>query len=244
MSKICIVIPCFNEAFRIQAKEFLKFLEENPPYEILFVNDGSTDNTIEKLTFIKNNHPSRVDIITLSPNQGKASAVRDGVLWAHHKNQYEIIGFIDADLSVPFNEIHNIVGYLNGNVVMVFGSRIKIYGSNINRVFYRHILGRVFATIASLYLKKSIYDSQCGIKFFKSHIIESLFHEKFKTNWIFDLELFERYFKKNDANSILEIPLKSWNDISGSKINILTAPAILYEIMILIMTRIGEKKIL
>ncbi len=230
MQKICIVIPCYNEQLRLPINKFTESYNTSN-YSFLFVNDGSKDLTIDVLNEFKKGREDRVFILDCKENNGKSEAVRLGVLSALKQNDFSIIGYLDADLATPLTEVEKITKHINENIYVSFGSRIKRIGTNIKRKWYRHILGRIFATIASKMLKVGVYDTQCGAKFFHKNIIESLFSDKFISKWIFDLEIFFRIIKYNDINKIAkEIPLENWEDISGSKIKFIHLIKIPFEI--------------
>ncbi len=223
MQKICIIIPCYNEQNRLPVSQFIKGYE-NSNYYYLFVNDGSSDQTIEVLKNISNNRSDRISILDMKENKGKAEAVRQGVLSALLWQKFDIIGYLDADLATPIREVDKITKALDKQILFAFGSRVQRVGVNINRKWYRHIMGRVFATFASKMLKMNVYDTQCGAKFFHIDIVKNIFATKFQSNWIFDLEIFFRIsqeLKNQDINSYAkEIPLDNWADINGSKIKL------------------------
>jgi len=221
MNKVCIIIPCFNEQHRLPINEFIEFYSTN--FNFLFVNDGSTDLTINALNFIKAGREDRIFILELKENQGKAGAVRRGMLYANHMNIFSIIGFLDADLSIPLDEARRLITYLEDDeVIFVFGSRIQRIGVNIKKKLYRHLLSRFFATVVSNMLKINVYDTQCGLKLFKSEIVDGLFKENFRTRWIFDVEIFYRFlniYRDKNINKISkEIPLDICIHVEGSKI--------------------------
>jgi glycosyltransferase involved in cell wall biosynthesis len=237
MQKICIVIPCFNEQYRLPLNEFIVSYNTSS-YYYLFVNDGSKDLTINVLNELRKGKEDRIFILDCKENSGKAEAVRKGVLTALKLQDFSVIGYLDADLATPLIEISRIVNQITGNIYFAFGSRIKMIGSDINRKWHRHIFGRIFATIASKMLNIGVYDTQCGAKFFDSNIVENIFSEKFNTKWIFDLELFLRFktlYKNIDINKIAkEVPLENWRDIGGSKLklkNLITVPLELLKLM-------------
>ncbi len=98
--KIALVIPCYNEALRLKARDFTQGLDLG--LDFLFVNDGSHDKTLEILSQIKETCPDRIQILGLSSNCGKAEAVRQGMKAAISLN-YSYVGYWDADLSAPLS---------------------------------------------------------------------------------------------------------------------------------------------
>lgn len=219
MQKICIIIPCYNEEKRLDVFSFSKFIEQNT-YDFLFVNDGSNDCTQEILLKLQNKVPEKISLLKTDENKGKAEAVRSGFLKAMGSKSYEIIGYLDADLATPLNEIPYLTNYLNGSYEIVIGARVKRLGTNIQRNLSRHYLGRIFATFSSFILKIKVYDSQCGAKFFKHNTAQLLFDMPFSSKWLFDLEIIYR-FKKNKQDKlndfIIEIPLRTWEEKHSSR---------------------------
>ncbi len=237
MQKICLVIPCYNEQYRLPVNEFTESCK-NSDYYYLFVNDGSTDLTINVLKQIRIGRADRICILDIKKNQGKAEAVRRGILKALEWKDFHIIGYLDADLATPLYTIHKIIAVINDNIRFAFGSRIQRIGANIQRKWYRHLLGRIFATIASKMLDIKVYDTQCGAKFFHVSIVEALFSKKFKTKWIFDLEIFFRLlqlYKNININLYSkEVPIEEWIDVKGSKLKLSHLLKIPFELLKLV----------
>ena len=220
MQKTCIIIPCYNEEHRLQVLQFAEYIYAHP-YHFCFVNDGSLDNTLSKLKEIKTLCPEKVLIIDLKSNKGKAEAVRTGILHAHMSQDFEILGFLDADLSTPLNEIKYLLSHFDEPTQIIIGSRVRLMGANITRNIYRHYSGRIFVTFANLILGFKVYDSQCGAKFFHRDTIPNLFRKPFKTKWLFDLEILKRYYHANSdyfGKTVKEIPLKEWHEKNQSKL--------------------------
>jgi glycosyltransferase involved in cell wall biosynthesis len=196
--------------------EFLSFLEKYPEYTLLFVNDGSTDNTLNILEDLKIQNDVGIQVLNNTENQGKANSVRNGMFHAliHCKSTY--LAFLDADLATPLNEIIQMVSVLNENEKfdVSFGSRIRRLGANIQRSGIRHYLGRIFVTYTNLMLKINVYDSQCGAKVFRNFTITPIFETPFISNWFFDIEVILR----TDKNRIIEIPVSMWTEIKDSKL--------------------------
>lgn len=225
--KSIIIIPCFNEGQRLPVKIFYEFLREQHLIKFLFVDDGSTDNTYQVLKSLNNSFPKKTDLLKLPKNCGKAEAVRLGMLLALSKKP-DLVGFWDADLATPLTELNRFVSVFSAHpkIKWVFGSRVKLLGRQIERNELRHYMGRVFATFVSFVLDLPIYDSQCGAKMFRVCAeFENVITEKFKSKWIFDVELIARltkYLQKTDKYSphtvIYEIPLNTWIDVKGSKL--------------------------
>jgi glycosyltransferase involved in cell wall biosynthesis len=223
MRKIAIIIPCFNEAARLPVSRFGGFLKTTDT-DLIFVNDGSTDNTAAVLETLKEIRPVRVTVINEAINRGKAEAVRRGVCLALGEG-YEYVGFWDADLATPLEEIPDFLQVLEQqqHLDMIFGARVKLLGRNVRRKASRHYLGRVFATFVSWTLGIPIYDTQCGAKLFRvtSHS-QKLFGQPFLSRWVFDVEIIARYLQEmgrtTAVSRIYEFPLRSWIDVAGSKL--------------------------
>jgi dolichyl-phosphate beta-glucosyltransferase len=222
-STLCLVIPCFNESLRLQIDQFKIFLESNPSISICFVDDGSGDNTVEVIKTNFENH-ERVDLLELKENGGKAEAVRKGVLSLEERD-FKYIGFWDADLATPLKEAREFVQKADeGKYLSVMGARVLRLGGKVSRKWYRHLLGRVFASLASIVLKIPVYDTQCGAKIYEKELAIKIFKEKFLSYWIFDIELF---FRIRDVikpakleDHLYEHPLSKWDDVAGSKLSI------------------------
>lgn len=223
MNTTCaIIVPCYNEANRIDVNKFKAFEKQNDTIHFYFINDGSSDNTKAILdSFLETSN--QFNVVHLPKNVGKAEAIRQGVL--NINTQYEYIGYLDADLSTPLNEIERLLKYAENNKKpFVMGSRVKRIGSDIERRLKRHISGRIIATIIdSFILKLGIYDTQCGSKIIDYQLAKELFNEPFETKWLFDVELILRaklkYGKSYCLNNIIEIPLLKWEDVGESKIS-------------------------
>ena len=221
MQKI-IIIPCYNEANRLPAHDFVEFAINNQEILFLFVNDGSTDNTLEVINSLASQNDCFLSL-DLDKNGGKAEAVRQGMLYAANNFESEYIGFWDADLATPLNEIPRFIESAQLNHFhIVSGLRLMRLGAKVKRLRSRHYLGRFFATAASLVLKLPVYDTQCGAKLYQTDVVNSLFKDPFITRWLFDVELLARYIqlfgKEKAKNNIYECPLFQWEDIKGSSL--------------------------
>ncbi len=227
MSQAIIVVPCYNEALRLDVVKFKAFSREHPHHRFLFVDDGSTDGTSGVLDDLCRSDPGRFATCGLPENVGKAEAVRQGLLRAFEDDP-DYVGYWDADLSTPLDAILALCSVLDSrrDIDMVFGARVSLLGRSVKRDLLRHYLGRVFATAASLALGIGFYDTQCGAKVFRAtHEIMSLFQGPFSTRWIFDVEIVARLVATRRATDrprvgevVYEFPLHEWRDVAGSKV--------------------------
>lgn len=233
MSPIAIIIPCYNEEKRLNISAFNQFLQSHTDAHIFFVNDGSEDDTLQKIEeLIPSN---RIETINLPENLGKGEAIRRGIIFAHGSHLFNYVGYLDADLSTSIEEFYEIYTYARqNNADFIFGSRIKKLGSVIKRSFLRHIIGRTLVTLLDKKFKLGYYDTQCGAKLFKSSLIDGLVKEPFATKWFFDIELFLRIKKQNKNYIGIEYPLKVWSNVKGSKINLLSFPSVCKEVFVLL----------
>jgi len=219
-----IIIPCYNEEKRLLLDKFREFVEKYPDCSLLFVNDGSKDNTLAVLNDFAKEH-SAINVLNLPKNSGKAEAVRQGVLYAVNANPIpDFVAFYDADMATPTEDLYAMIELIDKkSYYAVIGSRILRLGGDIERTFMRGIMSRVFANVASRVLQHlRVYDTQCGAKVFRISVAQLIFEKPFITNWIFDVELFARMIKQYGIEEmytkVYEFPLTAWRDVHGSKI--------------------------
>lgn len=218
-----LVIPCYNEESRLKPQVFLDYLKSNNHIAFLFVNDGSSDNTRGVIEQMRAICPSRVNILDLKENSGKAEAVRKGLLHASASGS-QYVGYWDADLATPLDAIEDFlrVAARLPELEVVYGARKSMLGHRIERKLSRRIVSRTCATLARLAVRLPISDTQCGAKLFKNtdKLTNSL-QQQFTSGWLFDVELFSRLANQIDllSGKFYEYPLVEWTEIPGSKID-------------------------
>ena len=226
MAKTIVVVPCYNEAARLDPRSFREFAALHPEIQLLFVNDGSTDSTGQLLQSMASDSPSQLQLLNLELNGGKAEAVRQGVLLSL-ESEPDFFGYWDADLATPLDAIPFFRETLlrRTDIDVVIGSRLKLAGHRIDRRLIRRILGSVFATVASRALGRVIRDTQCGAKMFRcTDLTAGLFSVSFRSRWIFDVEILSRVAAQRavkgmpENGGVYELPLDSWADVEGSKV--------------------------
>lgn len=224
---LVLVVPCYNEAARLTPQPFLDFVAARRSARLLFVDDGSTDETAQVIARMRAAGKDAIGVLRLASNQGKAEAVRAGILEALH-GRPGLVGFWDADLSTPLGAVDDFLALAakRPDIEIILGSRVMLLGRDIRRQAWRHYLGRACATLISMTLDLPVYDTQCGAKMFRtSDEVAALFAAPFSSRWIFDVEILARYLAMPIAPNelprrarIYELAVPVWHHRSGSKL--------------------------
>lgn len=220
-NKIVVIVPCFNEADRLNLFYFNELSKiQNTIW--IFIDDGSTDNTSQILK--KLSTKTNVMNLRIDRNMGKSNAIAYGMDFASHEfSNIEWIGFLDSDGAFASEDVARIIKMANSikRFDAIYTSRVKMAGRNIKRNNVRHVIARLITSLFGLVWREIPYDTQSGFKLYRySDDYKSLFIEPFKTKWFFDIELSIRYLKcKEKEINVWEEPVTSWLDIPGSKIN-------------------------
>jgi len=140
--------------------------------------------------------------------------------------------YLDADLATPTEEVQRLwsVCQESASLEIVFGSRIHLCGSKIKRHMGRHITGRIFAFFAEHTLGTHVYDTQAGAKFFRNTpALSQALATPFCDRWSFDVELLGRLGRLGAfPERALEVPLRNWRDVPGSKVSLRQGVASLF----------------
>ena len=219
-----VVIPCYNEEQRLSRDIFSEFSKQNLGYHLCFVNDGSTDKTLEVLEAMRSGNEDHISIYNCAKNGGKAAAVRQGMLHLAKDDQFDYIGFLDADLSTDFRDFDDLVQTLeNSDFKIVSGSRMSRMGANITKESARKLISMRINLLIRSILRMPFNDTQCGAKIMDKDIVENMFTKPFITKWLFDVEIFMRmrkfYGAEKAKSMICEQPLKRWVHADGSKLS-------------------------
>jgi len=210
--KISVVIPCFNEERNIanNIRKILSYLEINfENFEIIAVNDGSTDKTTGELKNLQNEIP--LTIIDNCENEGKGKAVRDGIL----KSNNEIVMFLDADLAIPIEELEKFLVEIKNGYDLAIASRLVPGGKVIQKVlWYRIIMEKAFRIIRTIIINNyKVKDTQCGFKVFKREAAMKIFPLMTIKRFAFDAEIIfiagKCKFKIKELPITLQNPIRS-----------------------------------
>lgn len=220
---LSVIIPAFNEEPNFkkgslnEVPEYLN--KQDYAYEILIVDDGSSDKTAELAQDFAKKH-SNIRVIK-NPHQGKAETVKTGV----EESKGEIILFTDFDQATPISEVSSLLKFFP-EYDIVIGSRALPGAKREKEPIHRHLMGLGFNFVVQLFAIKGIRDTQAGFKCFKSQVAKELFSslrvyakgKKVKGALVtaFDVELLFLAHKR--GFKIKEVPI-IWHHVQTSRVN-------------------------
>ncbi len=211
---LSVVMPCLNEAKVVERslKETAKVLREQQldSFEILLVDDGSTDGTWDLAKQVAATIPE-VHLARIPVNGGKGNAQRKAFEMTHG----EIICFLDGDLDIHPRHIPSFVQILkNDHTQVVIGSK-RHPASSIDYPLRRRVLSSGYEMFLRALFGLEIKDTQTGIKVFRRHVLEEILPRGLVKRYAFDAELL--ILAKRLGFKIVEAPIEtqSW-DGNGS----------------------------
>ncbi|MHB8231710.1 MAG: dolichyl-phosphate beta-glucosyltransferase [bacterium] len=214
---LSVVIPAYNEEKRIKEtiialRSYLK--SKKYVYELIVVDDGSSDGTLNVLKDILS---ADLRVITITKS-GKGTAVKEGVLSARGDCDY--VFFMDADLSTAASEIESFIGIFKSEpeTDIIIGSRYLPEGSVIVQPPFRNLVGKTFSLIKSKLLGINFYDSQCGFKAFRMQTAKKIFAKSEIKGFSFDVEILYIALLNN-----IKVKEKSvnWHHKPGGHVNLI-----------------------
>lgn len=201
------MIPAHNEESRLPRTlgkifDFLK--DQSYSYEVIIVENGSTDRTLALAQAFALKHPNL--LVYQEARPGKGNAVQQGMLKA--TGQYRFI--CDADLSMPIEEIQKFIPPILTDFDVAIGSREAPGAIRYNEPSYRHLGGRAINFIIRLLILPGLNDTQCGFKCFSADTAETIFRQQTLLGWSFDIE--NLYIARRKKLRIKEIPIQWYYD--------------------------------
>ncbi len=217
---LSVIIPAYNEAARLGQSlvAIADYLESSgkgsPGFEILVVDDGSSDATRD----VARDHVERgVRLISLAQNRGKGGALQVGVAASRGAR----VLLTDADLSTPISDLARLEEYLE-SVPIVIGSR-AVAGSDVelSQPFYRVAMGKIFNSMIRLAGLGSIRDTQCGFKLLDGDVARRLFPLLVTSGFAYDVELL--WLGQRLGYQVQEVGVR-WRNSAASTVDVLRDP--------------------
>jgi dolichyl-phosphate beta-glucosyltransferase len=213
---LSVIIPAYNEEKRLEPtlRELHAFLAPSGLcYEIIVVDDGSSDGTVALCERVAADMPA-LQCIACRPNRGKGHAVRTGMLAARGAVRL----MCDADGSTPASEMPRLINRIwMGKADIAIGSRYAA-GRALGRKqpLYRRLWSRAANQVVQRALVGGIRDTQCGFKVFSARAAEAIFGVTRIDGWAFDLEALTLARR---MGFVVEEIAVFWSDDPRSRIN-------------------------
>ncbi len=189
------------------------FEQKNWDFELIFVQDNSTDSTSSILDVyrLKDNH---IRIINIPTRVGKGGAIMYSTI-VHPTKKY--VAYLDVDLAADPSELGKLLEHINDHD-MVIGSRI-LRGNllPIKRSFHRSLLSRSYSKLFRILFRIPVFDPQCGFKLIRKEVALRLFHDVMITDFAFDTDMIVAAFTQ--GLRIKEIPI-NWKEGKDSTVSI------------------------
>jgi dolichyl-phosphate beta-glucosyltransferase len=231
---LTLVLPAYNEAERLPdaLDELFGYLGRSGParaggrpasdrgaWDVLVVDDGSTDDTVAivearpEAAAGPDGSGARLRVLRM-PHGGKGAAVRGGIMAATG----DLVVFADSDMATPPDQLPLLTDALAGYDIAL-GSRVQPDGSDrrASQPVYRRMLGKLFHTLAALWVTGPVPDSQCGFKGFRREVGQDLFARQRITSIVFDAEII--HLARRRGYTMVSIPV-SWTDKRGSRMRV------------------------
>jgi len=216
---LSIIIPAYNERTRLPAtlQRIIDYMKGSvwSDWEIIVVDDGSTDGTAE-VAEAAHEADACVRVLHNPGNRGKGYAVRNGML--HSGMDWRLL--TDADLSAPIEELEKLWNAVkDGNAEIAIGSRAldrSLIG--VHQPGFRESAGKLFNFVMQVFIGLHIRDTQCGFKLFRGDTAKAAFERQQIERFGFDVEAL--FIAQNLGYRIAEIPVR-WNHVDGSKVGML-----------------------
>lgn len=217
MIKLSLVVPFYNEE-KIIAQTYyvlVNYLKRNYPenFELIFVNDGSKDNSLGILKNEIDKSPN-LKLITYKQNQGRGYAVTQGF----KKAKGEVIGFIDSDLEINSKYIKKCIDKIDQFDVTMISKNLP--DSQVKTTLIRKLSSKIFTIWVGMFLGSNLADHQGGLKLFKKKVVKKVLGKVTEKGWLFDLEIL--YHCQKNGFRVGKVPINIEYGLNGLRLSLLT----------------------
>jgi len=223
---ISIVMPVYNEEQRAPASldRIFAFMDAgHPDYELVIVDDGSTDATVEVARQCAGGRNMRIE--SYGGNRGKGYAVR----WGMARARGDFVLFTDADLSTPIEELDRLLGAIESGADIAIGSRAHPDSDvRVRQPFYRDRAGKLFNSLVRLVLLPDLHDTQCGFKLCRREPFVPIIERMTIDRFAFDVEML--YLAWRAGLRIAEVPV-IWVNSPDSRVKLVHAAAAFFDVL-------------
>ena len=223
-NSISVIVPAYNEEARIvpTLERLCEYLGERfPGYEIIVVDDGSTDNTsrVVKNLILKS---CDIKLIQSPKNMGKGHAVKTGVL----ASKGGLVLICDADLSTPVEEVEKLGHFMKEGFDIAIGSRgLRDSDIAVRQPWHRERMGKIFNVFVRNLVMGGIRDTQCGFKLFRGDVSRELFAKCRIHGFSFDVEVL--FLAEKAGYKIKEVPIR-WLNSPHSRVTLISDPVSMF----------------
>ena len=224
---LSLIIPVYNEEIRLDKPlvHVAEYLQANfPHWEILYVDDGSTDNTYQKLQMIQRTQ-NHVRAVHYANNRGKGHAVREGLRSA----EGNILLFSDADFSAPIEEMQKLLAFIVGGYDVAIGSRgLPDSNVEVHQSWARETMGKMGNLLIRALLPIDLSDTQCGFKMFRKEAVVKILPKLKINGFAFDIEILA--IAQVIGLRIAEVPV-TWRNVPESKVHTIHSLHVLQDLL-------------
>ena len=204
MVDVSLIVPFYNEEKLLNnsAAAILQYCEKHfRSYEVIFVDDGSTDRSrvIVKNICNKELNRKRIHVIGYSRNAGRGQAIRRGL----QISTGDRVGYIDCDLEIRMDYLADAIKHLDTYDIVVASKFVSL--SRVHTTAIRKISSIIYNEIIRILLRSRIHDHQAGLKFFRRNVVNTLLPITQERGWLWDTEIL--YIAQRKKYRIYELPI-------------------------------------
>lgn len=209
--QLSVIVPVYNESKRVHHLKTIHsyLMKQTYTWELIVVNDGSTDDTLEKLHQLSKE--LKLTPISYSPNQGKGQAIKTGMIAS--KGDYAL--FLDVDLSTPIETLDHFWPQRDTAPVLIGTRKIAASNVDVHQPWLREQLGKCFTWLSRTILQVPVSDFTCGFKMFSRQAVNTIFPRMTIDRWGFDSEII--FLASIHHFTIKELPV-TWKNDSATKV--------------------------